>query len=172
MARKCTAEDVLKDLSPTPEYPEFVAFYVCEIKKGKRPFVLCAWNYFLMVVTGKKVLLEYENGFRVRNCTATGIMIPEVQKGCYFVFYTDESFSIAHQSDPVILMRTSSCVVFCLASNHTLRTCYEWSCGEDRTGGSSPVSHVTKPGVYRCLVTDTNGQTILSHKFDIISKGI
>jgi tRNA A-37 threonylcarbamoyl transferase component Bud32 len=145
MARKCTREDALRgqedinlDINhPIPVYPETVAFYVCEIRKGK------------------KALLEYANGFQIRNFIAT-----------------DGQLSICHQSDPVLLMRSNNCVfpIFCLASNHTLKASYEWSCEGVRVGVSSPVLYVNKPGVYQCLVTDIEGKSISTHTFDVITK--
>ena len=58
--------------------------------------------------------------------------------------------------------------LFCLASNHTIETSYEWICEGVKVGISSPVLYVCKPGLYQCLVTDTDDESISTRKFDVI----
>ena len=51
---------------------------------------------------------------------------------------------IAHQSDPVTLIGSHQNVVpiFCVASNHSVDTLYDWTCEEVVVGVSSPVLYV------------------------------
>ena len=89
---------------------------------------------------------------------------------CIYV-HTDGQFSVPHRSDPVIIMHSGDCIltIFCLASNHTIKTSYEWTCNGVTVGVCSPVLYATKPGIYQCVVTAADGNSALTREFDVIS---
>lgn len=52
--------------------------------------------------------------------------------------------------------------LFCIVSNHSEKTDYEWSCVAGSIGVCSPVLYVMSVGVFKCKVTNEMGDVCIS----------
>lgn len=67
---------------------------------------------------------------------------------------------VVHQSDVKQLLHGKDDIIplYCIASRHSLSTLYEWDNVVGPIGVNSPVTYISEPGTYRCVVTDGDGK--------------
>ena len=60
--------------------------------------------------------------------------------------------------------------LYCVVSNHSLSTDYQWSSVSDGTiGVCGPVLYVQNTGIYRCTITDDRFRVCTSAEIEVVS---
>ena len=75
---------------------------------------------------------------------------------------------MVHQSRRDVVMSSDKPIpLYCVASQHSLSTLYEWSNINGCVGIHSPILYVWDPGMYRCSVTNTDGEKAYSRDIKV-----
>ena len=126
-----------------------------------------------------KTVLEWRSGFKVLdaghlhgkyNYTCMLLFFHvlqmvnfEINAGVHMVVHQSTAKQLLHGKDDVIPL-------YCVASQHSLSTSYEWDNVAGPVGINSPVIYVTKPGTYRCVVSDAGGKVAYARNI-VVTRG-
>ena len=74
-------------------------------------------------------------------------------KYCAYTAAYDVLLIAAQSGDVEPLKGDQPIPLFCIATNHTLQTDYQWYEGDSAIGVSGPVLYTNRNGVYKCKVS-------------------